>query len=82
MSAPVVRAKMKCWSIQRNNSQDPADETARVQFMAAYANGDPDNSAWSKATPAASLDMFITNPEAVGKFEEGRFYYLDFTPAD
>ena len=82
MSAPVVRAKFKCWSIQRNNNTDPADQTARVSFMAAYANGDPDNATWSKATPAANLDMTITNPDAIEKFEEGKFYYLDFTPAD
>jgi hypothetical protein len=82
MSAPVARAKFKCWSIQQNKSQDPEDQTARVQFMAAYANGDSDNATWSKATPAATLDMFITNPAALDKFEEGRFYYLDFTPCE
>ncbi|WP_421358136.1 hypothetical protein [Agrobacterium rosae] len=82
MSAPVVRAKFKCWSIQRNQNQDPSDQTARVQLMAAYANGDPDNASWSKATPSATLDMFITNPDAIEKFEEGRFYYLDFIPCD
>jgi hypothetical protein len=46
-----------------------------------YGNGEA-NKDWSKWTPSGELKMMVTNPAAIEKFELGKEYYLDFTPAD
>ena len=38
-----------------------------------------ENASWSAATPSGELKMSIDNPAAVGYFELGKDYYIDFT---
>jgi len=40
------------------------------------------NKPWSEATPQGEITMSITNPDAVDKFELGKAYFVDFSPAD
>ena len=77
-----VRAKFKCWAVTHGNDPNPNSFCARVQFMAAYDDGNEDNKSWSKYTPSGSLDMYVTNPAAIEAFEPGKYYYLAITPAD
>lgn len=48
-----------------------------------YGNGNPDheNTKFWQASPQGSLVLGTVNPEAVGQFEIGREFYVDFTPA-
>ncbi len=55
--------------------EKPLDE---VEFGAVT---DDANKTWSQYTPSGSLKLCMTNPEATGAFEIGKFYFLDFTPA-
>ncbi len=77
-----VRAKFKVFSVERCKDPQPNADWAQVRMEAAYNDGDPANAEWSKYTPSATLTMCITNPSAIDAFEAGKFYFLDFTPAD
>lgn len=77
---PVVRAKFYVQSITPVPSQNPDDKTAHVSMYAVYGNGEA-NKDWSRWTPSGSITMSITNPSAVEKFEVGKEYFVDFTPA-
>lgn len=70
-----IRAKFRCHTV---TTDAYANET--VKLGAVYGDG-KDNQSWSKATPSGDLTMCISNPEAHGKSEPGKDYYLDFTPA-
>jgi len=54
---------------------------AHVHMFAVYSN-DPtsENKRFWDATPQASFDMIITNPEALNLFTQGEEYYVDFIP--
>jgi len=71
-----VRAKMCCNSITDNI------ESANVSVVlsAVTAEGQGENSDYSKWTPMADLSMIIDNgTPARDFFEEGKDYYVDFT---
>jgi hypothetical protein len=53
----------------------------QVKLMAVTDNGDPENKAFWNATPAGTLDITISNPDAADFFKVGQAYYLDFTEA-
>lgn len=78
----MVRAKFRCQSIQHILTNTPGDTAANLMFQPVYDNGDGTNKDWSKYTPNGKLEMTVTNPDAIAKFELGKAYYLDFTPAD
>lgn len=73
----MVRAKFRVSYIAR------AEGYERISMHPVYSS-DPDseNAKWSKATPAGLFEMHINNPAALGQFEEGKEYYIDFTPAE
>lgn len=37
---------------------------------------------FSKYTPSGDLQFNVNNPEVVGHFKPGTFYYLDLTPCE
>lgn len=80
--APVVRAKFKCWSIEHEKSPDPQYNSAKVTLDAVYEDGKGVNQEWSQWTPAGQIVMHITNPAAIERFEQGKEYFVDFTPAE
>jgi hypothetical protein len=53
-----------------------------VHLHAVYANEtNAEDNQFSTATPNGQLTMTISNPNALGFFQEGKSYYLDFTEA-
>lgn len=69
-----VRAKMKV---------DEKAETTygyRLKLTAVYGDN-PENKAFFKATPSASIEMATINKDAADQFEVGKEYYVDFTSA-
>ncbi len=46
------------------------------------ADGSDEDNSYAKFTPVASLEMHVTNPELLGKFEPGDVFYVDFTKAE
>jgi hypothetical protein len=49
--------------------------------MQPVAQGSEENKAFWEATPNGKLEMFVDNPEAFARFQVGKEYYIDFTPA-
>lgn len=41
-----------------------------------------ENQQFFLATPVGRIELSVTNPDAVGFFQPGKSYYVDFTPAD
>lgn len=69
----MIRAKVECEWVQGTKSQES------VKFRAVTSDSSPENKIWSMYTPALDLTITISNPALRGKFEPGKFYYLDFT---
>jgi hypothetical protein len=84
----AVRAKFKVNSIRHAEADkyDGAKTTrvpvAHINLMAVY-DSDPEseNGKFFHATPAGSIQLSTVNKEAAAQFEEGKSYYVDFTPA-
>lgn len=74
-----VRAKMLVQSVKK--SEAPYNEFS-VSLRAVYKDGDPENEAFFAATPAADVNLHVVRPEVAEKFQEGKFYYVDFTPVE
>lgn len=58
-------------------------DQVKVTLQAVYSEDPKDpNFTFSKATPAASVELHITNPAAFNQFEIGQTFDVDFTPVD
>lgn len=80
----TVRAKFFVESIQHHDvpGTDAYANISMKPVFGSYADGDAEgtNKSWSKWTPSGSLQICVTNPDAINQFEMGKAYYLDFTP--
>ena len=80
-----IKAKMLCQSVSRSSAGNEQDGTKRFQetvTLTAVTYGDDDeNKTYAQYTPSASVSMTIDNQRALGAFEPGEEYYVDFTPA-
>lgn len=73
----AIRAKVRC------NSKSEGGGATHLSFGAVYSD-DPnsENKAFSDSTPSLSLNMAIMDGKpAAEMFEQGKEYYLDFSPA-
>lgn len=73
--AHMVRAKVHCQLVERFS-----DGSGNAHFHPVYS-GSPENEAFWKATPGGTIILYTVNPQALAQFEQGKEYYLDFTPA-
>lgn len=72
-----TRAKFICTGIQRHDGGD-----INVS-MSVVTDGSEENKAFNDATPGGHLNLHIAaGKEAQNNFEEGKTYFVDFTPAD
>ena len=76
---PEMRAKVKATTVV------PFDGGERIIFDAVCKNeygstGLDEDNTYAKFTPAATFDITITNPALVGKYKQGKEYYVDFIP--
>lgn len=81
-----VRAKMKCVEIATREANRFDQETRKLipgtnEVVKLSAVQGDENKPWSQYTPQASVELYITNPEAVKQFTVGGEYYVDFSPA-
>jgi len=74
-----IRAKMQCESVTQQ-SEGENKYAEQVKLRAVYGDGE-ENKTYADATPSATVDMTISNKGAWGAFEQGKEYYVDFTPA-
>lgn len=72
----MVRAKLRLSSVT------PQGEGRLLRFDAQYDDKTPEDQRFQKATPSGHAELVVDNPAALDKFEAGKAYYVDFTPAD
>ena len=65
-----VRAKFKC----------DYKKDSYVSFSPVYS-GSEENESFFKATPGGEIRLHVVNQPAFDAFQEGKEYYIDFTPA-
>lgn len=83
-----LRAKIKIGNIiEGKNSSRPDGEIVKtneqISAFGVYSE-DPnsENRKWATATPSLNLNMQIDNPQAFGKLEVNKEYYIDFIPVE
>lgn len=77
-----VTAKVRCIG-NASPAYDPqgTSDSRVARFTPVYdPNPEHPNFAWSQATPAGYIELYISNPEAHQAFEVGREYHLTFEP--
>lgn len=73
-----IRAKIQVSSAFKQEGYEGEQITAH----AVYGNStNSEDNTFAAATPSLSLQMFINNPEVIGKLQKGKKYYIDFTEA-
>jgi hypothetical protein len=68
--------------------------SVRAKFVCSYKNaeqrvltfdpvysGSEENKRFFEATPGGQINLNVVNETALAKFEQGKEYYVDFTPA-
>ena len=73
--ATAMRAKMKVQSVEKCEGWENLK-------LAAVIGGSAEDNSFANATPSANLSICITNAALLGKFEPGKAFYVDFTPAE
>lgn len=74
-----IRAKFTLHAIEHNSWNK---DSRLLKFSAQYDNSIPEDRRFYDATPSGSFEMVCNNPIANAKFELGKAYYFDITPAD
>lgn len=87
-SHPYIRTKFYVVSKTEQSAGPNVVSGWNIVLCAVWAGADKaghniatENHIFSKHTPQGETKLFITNPIAAGRFEVGREYYNDFTPA-
>lgn len=78
----TMRAKLEVESVTSTEGSEQLKFHAVAKKNAYPADGSDEDNSFARWTPSASLEMTITNPDLMGKFERGQKFYVDFTPAD
>ncbi len=77
MNLTSIRAKFKCTSV---TTHEGGSETVKLSPVNGPAG--TENAQWSKYTPAGDITMCITAEGAVGQFQAGKSYFVDFSPVE
>jgi len=82
-NTPTMRAKLRINKIDgwENGEGETLTMSAVAKSEPYPENGEDENNTFARFTPSADLRITITNPDLIGKFEEGEEFYLDFTKA-
>ena len=76
----MIRAKIKIDSVRPDGDPKTGEQ---IHGAAIYSSDKTtENYSFSVATPSLSLQMYISNPGAFDKLEQGKEYYLDFIPVE
>ena len=78
----TMRAKLQIASVTKHSAECEQLKFHGVAASSYPADGSDEDNTFAKFSPSVALDITITNPALIGKFERGQKYYVDFTPAD
>ena len=68
----MIRAKFRCNSVRNFKDSEVVELNAVC---------DDRNKQWARWTPSGQVSIQIDNPDARGRFEPGKCYFLDFSEA-
>lgn len=76
-----VRAKFR---VERHEHHTYAGgyESTKIVLMPNYDPSIPEDQRFQSASPSGELWMIVTNPAAIEQLQPGKYFYIDFTPAD
>lgn len=77
----MVRAKFTCTGKEHNKATEEQNEGFTISFTPVYT-GSKENEEFYKWTPGGNIMLSTVNPKAAEQFEQGKEYYVDFTPAN
>lgn len=77
----AMRAKLQISSITKHNATCEQLKFHGVAAKAYPADGSDEDNTFAKWSPSVALEITITNPALIGKFEPGQKFYVDFSPA-
>jgi hypothetical protein len=78
----AMRAKFVLNSVQRFSASEKLSFSAVAKSTAYPEDGSDEDNTYAKFSPQASCEIYVANPNLLGKFEPGQKYYVDFTPAE
>lgn len=74
----VTRLKMQVFTVKPSGTSPENPGTESVQMHAVCGGTkNPEDNAFAKYTPSASLQLNVDNPAVHGFFKPGRKYYVD-----
>lgn len=79
---PEMRAKMRITEVNRFEGSDRIKMVAVARSSGYAADGSDEDNTYAKFTPQGELTITVNNPALLGKYEPGKKFYLDFTPAE
>lgn len=76
MNPLAVRGKFKVVKVAQ---VDWSKDVREITLLSIYDPNIPEDQAYSKATPSATIVMTVDNPPASDYLALGKFFYVDFT---
>jgi hypothetical protein len=78
----VMRAKFKLNRVEKSETSETLTFSAVGSDKPYGPNGESEDNTFARFTPFGELRMGVTNPELMGKLNEGDVFYLDFTKVE
>lgn len=75
----TVRAKLRVTAV---TTHEYSQHARTVKLTAEYDTTTPEDQRFAKATPSATCEMVIDNPDIVDFFAPGKKFYVDFHQAE
>lgn len=78
------RGKMKVLSVDDSGYEMNGEfilDSQLVKFGCEYDESNPEDVAFSKATPSGAMEMRVSNPALLGTYQIGQCFYLELHPA-
>lgn len=69
-------------SVRAKFSVSFVDQQHKTVYLAPVYSGSDENKAFFAATPGGQISLNTVNDAALSQFENGKEFYIDFTPAD
>ena len=74
----TMRAKMKVQEVIRRDGHEQLKMLPVVKSGGYPADGTDEDNTFAKFSPSGCLDLTITNPALIGRFNPGDTYYVAF----
>lgn len=76
-----MKAKLKVVEVLRKEGYETLKMSPVCKSSYAASGTDEDNT-YAMFTPSGSLELNVTNPDLLGKFNPGDVYYVNFTKVE